>query len=79
MVVPLKHLSNFCRSLEIQLIDCKSHLELTWIENSILSSVGDFAIFKITDDKLHFPIVTLSTKVNVNRTKPVSDGFKRSV
>ena len=37
------------------------------------------AKFKITDPKLHVPIVTLSTKDNVNLTKQLSDGFKRSV
>ena len=31
-VVPLKYLSNFWRSLEMSLIDCKIHLELNWIE-----------------------------------------------
>ena len=30
------------------------------------------------DAKLHVPIVTLSTKDNVNLTKQLSDGFKRS-
>ena len=37
------------------------------------------AKFKITDTKLHFPIVTLSAKDNVNLTKQLSDGFKRFV
>ena len=31
------------------------------------------------DAKLHAPIVTLSTKDNVNLTKQLNDGFKRSV
>ena len=31
------------------------------------------------DAKLHVPIVTLSTKGNVNLTKQLNDGFKRSV
>ena len=30
IVVPLKHLSNFLRSLEMPLINCKIHLELNW-------------------------------------------------
>ena len=34
---------------------------------------------KITDAKLHVPIVTLSTKDSVNLTKQLSEGFKRSV
>ena len=79
IIVPLKYLSNFWRSLEMPLINCKIHLELNWIEDCILSSAGNSAKFKITDAKLHVPIVTLSTKDNVNLTKQLSDGFKRSV
>ena len=62
IVVPLKYLSNFWRSLEMPLINCKVHLELNWIEDCILSSAGNSAKFEITDAKLHVPIVTLSTK-----------------
>ena len=57
----------------------KVNLELNWIEDCILSSVGNSAKFKITDGKLHVTIVTLSTKDNVNLTKQLSNGFKRSV
>ena len=35
--------------------------------------------FKITSTKLYVPIVTLSTKDNVNFTKQLNEGFKRSV
>ena len=70
---------NFWRSLEIPLINCKVHLELNWIEECILPSAGDSAKFEITDAKLHFPIVTLSTTDSVNLTKQLNEGFKRSV
>ena len=63
----------------MSLINCKIHLELNWTEDCILSSVGDCAKFKTTDAKLHAPIVTLSTKDNVNLAKQLSNGFKRSV
>ena len=79
IVVPLKYLSNFWRSLEMPLINCKVHLELNWIEDCILSSAGNSTKFEITDAKLHVPIVTLSTKDSVNLTKQLSEGFKRSV
>ena len=79
IVAPLKYLSNFWRSLEMPLINCKVHLELNWIEDCILSSAGNSAKFEITDAKLHVPIVTLSTKDSVNLTKQLSEGFKRSV
>ena len=79
MVLPLKYLSNFQRSLEMLLINCKVHLELNQIEDCILSSAGDSSKFEITDAKLHVPIVTLSTKDSANLTKQLNEGFKRSV
>ena len=51
------------------LINCKIHLELNWIEDCVLSRAGNSAKFKIMDDKLHVPRVTLSTKDNVNLKK----------
>ena len=63
----------------MSLINCKVYLELNWIEDCILCSAGDSAIFEITDAKLHVPIVTLSTKHSVNLIKQLSEGVKRSV
>ena len=36
-------------------------------------------IFQITSTKLYVPVVTLSSKDNVNLTKQLNEGFKRSV
>ena len=72
-------MSNFWRSLEIPLINCKVYLELNWIENCILSSAGDTAKFAIADTKLHIPMVTFSTKDSANLAKQLNEGFKRSV
>ena len=55
IVVPLKYLSNFWRSLEMPLINCKVYLSLNWIEDCILSSAGDSAELEITDANLMFP------------------------
>ena len=79
IVVPLKYLSNFWRSLEMSLINCKVYLELNWIEDCILSSAGNSAKLEITDAKLHVPIVTLSTKGSANLEKKLNEGFKRSI
>ena len=78
IVVPLKYLSNFWRSLEMPLINCKVYLELYWIEDYILSSAGKTAKFTITDTKVHVPIVTLSTKYSTNLAKQLKDGCNRS-
>ena len=63
----------------MSLINCKVYLELNWIEDCILPSVGNSAKFEITDAKLHVPIVTLSTKGSENLEKQLKEGFKRSV
>ena len=77
-VVPLKYLSNFFRSLEMPLIHFKIHLELNWTKNSVMSSAAGATTFQITSTKLYVPIVTLPTKDNVNLTKHLSKGFKRT-
>ena len=79
IVVPLKYLSNFWRSLEMPLINCKVELSLKWYENCILSSAGTAATFAITDTKLYVPVVTLKTEDNVKLSKLLNEGFKRSV
>ena len=83
LVVPLKYTSNFFRSLEMPLINCKIHLELQWDPNCLLCSDdaagNNNATFQITDTKLYVSIVTLSTKDTIHLTNLLSEGFKRSV
>ena len=83
IVVPLKYLSNFSRSLEMSLINCKIHLELNWNNNCVMYGTDTYAggdnannretTFQITSTKLYVPIVTLSTKDNINLTKHLQD------
>ena len=60
------------------LINCKIHLELDWNKNCVMYGANTYngggntynreTAFKITSTKLYVPIVTLSTKDNVNLT-----------
>ena len=78
LVVPLKYLSNFFKSLEMSLINCKIHLELNWNNDCVMYGADTYAggnnvnnreaTFQITSTKLYVPGVTLSTKDNVNKT-----------
>ena len=71
------------------LINCKIHLEQNWNNNCVMYGADTCAgvnndnnretTFKITSRKLYAPVVTLSTKDNVNLTKQLNEGFKRSV
>ena len=79
IIVPLKYLSNFFRSLEMLLINCKIHLELNWTKDCVMCDQDKATPFKITETKLYVPFVTLSTEDNINLTKQLNEGFKRSV
>ena len=61
--VPLKYFSNFWRSLEIPLINCKIHLELNWDKDCVMSTTAA-TTFEIKNTKLYVPIVTLSRNYN---------------
>ena len=60
VVVPLKYLSNFFRSLEMPLINRKIKLNLTWKKECVLSNQAGAAVFIINDTKMYVPIATLS-------------------
>ena len=79
IAVPLKYLSNFWRSLEMPLINCKVELSLRWSENCVFSNVPGNSTFKITDAKFYVCVVTLSTEDNAKLSKLLTEGFKRSV
>ena len=79
IVVPLKYLSNFWRSLEMPLINCKIKFSLGWYEKRILSNDANAGTFTITDAKLYVPIVTLRTEDNTKLSKLLNKGFKRSI
>ena len=78
VAVPLKYLSSFWRSLEMPLFNCKTHLELNWSKDCVMSTITN-TIFKITNTKLYLPIVTLLSKDNVKLLKLIEEGFKRLV
>ena len=64
IMVLLKNLSNFWRTLEMPLINCEISLQLKWSKNFILvagTAANQRKTFSITDTKLYVPVVTLST------------------
>ena len=64
VVVPLKYLSNFFRSLEMSFINFKIKLNLTWKIECVLSTDDGNAVFIINDTKMYVPVVTLSKEDN---------------
>ena len=79
VVVPLKYLSNFFRSLEMPLINSKIKLNLTWKKKCVLSTDADDAVFIINDTKMYVPVVTLSKEDNKDFIEHKNKGFQRSV
>ena len=79
VVVPLKYLSNFFRSLEMPLINCKIKLNLTWKKECVLSDQAGNAVFIINDSKMYVPVVTLSKEDNKDFIEQQNKGFQRSI
>ena len=82
IMVPLKYLSNFWRTLEMPLIDFEVNLILTWSSTCVIASVivaNQAATFAITDTKLYVPVVTLSTQENTKFLQQLKSGFKRVI
>ena len=62
IIVPLKYLSKFWRTLETPLINCEVNLILTWSKDCVITNSTSEVKFAITRTKLYIPDVTLSTK-----------------
>ena len=59
IMVPLKYLSNFSRTLEMPLFNCEVNLILTWSSRCVLIATAvqnQAATFEITDTKLYVPV-----------------------
>ena len=62
------------------LLNCEINLILTWATNCVIvftNVANQNATFEITDTKLYFPVVTLSTQDNSKLLQQLTPGFKR--
>ena len=67
IIVPLRYLSNFWRTLEIPLINCEVELILNWSANCVIiytNVANQVPTFRITETNHYVPVVTLSTQDN---------------
>ena len=60
IMVLLKYLSNFWRTLEMPLINCEINLISTWSDKCVLSNDTIATTFAIINKNLYIPVVTLS-------------------
>ena len=82
IMVQLKYLSNFWRTLEMVLIDCEVNLILTWSIDCVIlytNVTNQGSTFSIADTKLYVPVVTLSTQDNAKFLPQLQSGFKRKI
>ena len=79
IMVPLKYLSNFWRTLEMPLINCEVNLILTWSSACFITNSTGVGTFEITDTKLYVPVMTLSTQENTKLLQQLKSGFKRVI
>ena len=79
IVVPLKYLSNFWKTLETPLINCKVTFDLNWSENFVICEVNRPTIFVMSGAKLYVPVVTFSTRDNAKLLQQLKSGFKRTI
>ena len=79
IIVSLKYLSNFWRTLEMPLINCEVNLILKWSPTCVISSATGVTKFKITETKLYVPVVTLSTQDNAKLLQQLKSGFRRTI
>ena len=79
VVIPLKYLSNFFRSLEMPLINCKIKLNLRWKKECVLSTDAGNAVFIINDTKMYVLVVALTKEDNKDFIEQKNKGFQRSI
>ena len=92
--IPLKHLSNFWRALNIPLINCEVELILTWSKNCVLAettaidsgnnndppaTVAPTGLeFELKETKLYLLVVTLSKENDAKLLGQLTSGFKKT-
>ena len=91
VVIPLKYLRNFWRSLNVPLINCEVELILTCSKNCVLPDMTVNALanpaiiapteleFNITDTKVYVPVVSLSKENDIKLLEQLKSGFKRTI
>ena len=95
LAIPLKHLGNIWRALNMPLISCEVSLELKWNKNCVITSLKrrqvdaspppvldgapTGATFAINNCKLYVPVVTLSKDDEIKLLTNLKSGFTREI
>ena len=82
IMLPLKYLSNFWRTLEMPLINFEVEVILTWSANCVIfytDLANQGPTITITETNLYVPVVTSSTQDNATLLPHLKSGFKRAI
>ena len=92
ILLSLKHLSNFWRTLDMNLINCKVSLTFIWSRECVITSMErrirtnirrhislTGATHQISNIKLCVPVVTLSTEDDNKSLEQLKSGLKRTI
>ena len=80
IMVPLKYLSNFWRTLVMPLINCRLIFFKLGLQNVVTGTAGNQEpIFPITDTNPYVPVMTISAQDNAKLLQQLKTGFKRII
>ena len=81
IMVPLKYLSNFWRTLAMPSVNCEINFVLNWSVYCVISNsaANQATTFTKTDPKLYVPVVTSSTQDNAKLLQQLKSGFKQTI
>ena len=79
IIVSLKYLSNFWRTLETPLINCEVNLILTWSRDCVVTNSTGAWKLAITETKLYVSVVILSTQDNAKLLQQLKSGFEKTI
>ena len=82
IMVTLKYVSNFWKTLEMPLINCEVELILTWSAGCVIihtDVANQVPTFTTTETNLYVTAVTLSTQDNAKLLPQFKSGFKRTI
>ena len=79
IMVPLKYLSNFWRTIEMPLINCEVNLILNWSKDCVTTNSTGGRKFAITETKLYISVLILSTQDNAKLLQRLKSGFKGTI
>ena len=82
IMVPLKYLINYWRTLEMSIINCVNNLDINWSKKSVIvdtpvANQGETCL--MIDTKLYVPVLMLSTQDSEKLLEKLKSGFKRTI